>query len=219
MSEKAGQFRGAAFGGFHRQDVLDYLEKMARERQEEREAQETEKAGLMASLEEERAARARAENRLALLENRASETTGAQKELEDVVARLKEELAEKEAQLAQAKVEAEELHRQITTLEPGAQSWKRIKDTAGDIEVAAHERAQITIQDARVRAAEIRAEVIRWVLDVQGRCDTLQQDLRTSIQGAEAQLDNIRTAFAETEHQTQGFQSALTRLVEETEKE
>lgn len=219
MSEKAGQFRGAAFGGFHRQDVLDYLEKMARERQEEREAQETEKAGLMASLEEERAARARAENRLALLENRASETTGAQKELEDVVARLKEELAEKEAQLAQAKVEAEELRRQITTLEPGAQSWKRIKDTAGDIEVAAHERAQITIQDARVRAAEIRAEVIRWVLDVQGRCDTLQQDLRTSIQGAEAQLDNIRAAFAETESHAQGFQSALTRLVEETEKE
>ncbi len=219
MSEKAGQFRGATFGGFHRQDVLDYLEKLAGERREERELWEAEKAGLFASLEEERGARARVENRLALLENRASETTDAQKELEDKMAKLREELAAKETQLAQAQAEAEELRQQIGRLAPEAQSWKRIKDTAGDIEVAAHERAQITIQDAQVRAAEIRAEVIRWVLDVQGRCDTLQQDLRTSIQGAEAQLDNIRAAFAETEHQTQGFQSALSKLVEETENE
>ena len=161
MSEKAGQFRGAAFGGFHRQDVLDYLEKLAQERREEQEDREAEKAGLMASLEEERAARNRAENRLALLENRASETTDTQKELEEAVAKLREELAAKEAQLTQARAEAEDLRRQISKLEPEAQSWQRIKDTAGDIEVAAHERAQITIQDARVQAAEIRAEVIR----------------------------------------------------------
>ena len=208
MSEKTGQFRGAAFGGFHRQDVLDYLEKLSIERQEEREVWEAEKAGLLAALEEERAARARAENRLLLLEERAGETTGTQKAL-----------AEKEAQLTQAKAEAEELRRQVGRLTPEAQSWQRIKDTAGDIEVAAHERAQITIQDARVQAAEIRADVIRWVLDVQAKCDTLQEDIRTSIRGAVTQLDNIHTAFAETERQTQTFQNALTELVAETENE
>ena len=207
MSEKAGQFRGAAFGGFNRQDVLNYLEKLAAERKEEREAWEAEKAGLSALLEEERSARSMAENRLALLEDKAGETTDAQRAL-----------AEKEAQLAQVKAEVEELRQQIGRLAPEAQSWQRIKDTAGDIEVAAHERAQITIQDAQAHAAEIRAEVIRWVLEVQGKCDALQEDLRTSIQGAEAQLDNIRAAFAETEAQTQGFQNALTNLVAETEK-
>ena len=208
MSEKTGQFRGAAYGGFHRQDVLDYLEKLSIERKEEREVWEAEKAGLLAALEEERAARARAENRLLLLEERAGETTGTQKAL-----------AEKEAQLTQAKAEAEELRRQIGRLAPEAQSWQRIKDTAGDIEVAAHERAQITIQDAQARAAEIRAEVIRWVLDVQARCDTLQQDLRTSIQGAESQLYAIREAFTQTEQHAQSFQGALSKLVEEAEKE
>ena len=207
MSEKAGQFRGATFGGFHRQDVLDYLEKLAAERKEEQEAWEAEKAGLSALLEEERSARSMAENRLVLLEDKAGETTDAQRAL-----------AEKEAQLAQVKAEVEELRQQIGRLAPEAQSWQRIKDTAGDIEVAAHERAQITIQDAQAHAAEIRAEVIRWVLEVQGKCDTLQEDLRTSIQGAEAQLDNIRAAFAETEAQTQSFQNALTNLVAETEK-
>lgn len=208
MSEKTGQFRGATFGGFHRQDVLDYLEKLAIQRKEEREVWEAEKAGLLASLEEERSSRSMAENRLALLEDKAGETTDAQKAL-----------AEKEAQLNLLRAEVEELRQQIGRLAPEAQSWQRIKDTAGDIEVAAHERAQITIQDAQAQAAEIKAQVIRWVLEVQGKCDTLQQDLRTSIQGAEAQLDNIRAAFAETEHQTQTFQSALTDLVAETEKE
>ena len=208
MSEKTGQFRGAAFGGFHRQDVLDYLEKLSIERKEEREVWEAEKAGLLAALEEERAARARAENRLLLLEERAGETTETLKAL-----------AEMEAQLTQAKAEAEELRRQVGRLTPEAQSWQRIKDTAGDIEVAAHERAQITIQDAQARAAEIRAEVIRWVLEVQAKCDTLQEDIRASIRGAVAQLDNIHTALAETEAQTQTFQSALTDLVAETEKE
>jgi len=219
MSEKAGQFRSAAFGGFHRQDVLDYLEKMAGEHQEERAAQEAEKAGLQAMLEEERAARARAENRMDLLENRESMTSDAQKKLEEEIARLKAQLAEKEEQLTRAKAEAQELRQKISSLEPGAESWKRIKDTAGDIEVAAHERAQITIQDAKVQAAEIRAEVIRWVLDVQARCDTLQKDLHTSVLAAESQLDQIRASFALTETDISGFQGALTKLVEKTEKE
>ena len=30
MNENEGQFRSAAFGGFHRQDVLDYIETMTR---------------------------------------------------------------------------------------------------------------------------------------------------------------------------------------------
>ena len=33
MQEKAGQFRSAAFGVFHRQDVLHYIEQLTREHQ------------------------------------------------------------------------------------------------------------------------------------------------------------------------------------------
>ena len=34
MNENAGQFRTAAFGGFNRQDVLDYIEKLTQENQQ-----------------------------------------------------------------------------------------------------------------------------------------------------------------------------------------
>ena len=56
MNENTGQFRSAAFGGFHRQDVLDYLERITRENQ-------TQKQALEQALAEEQAARAQAEAR------------------------------------------------------------------------------------------------------------------------------------------------------------
>ena len=56
MQEKAGQFRSAAFGGFHRQDVLHYIEQLTREHQANCERLERE-------LTEERTARQQAEER------------------------------------------------------------------------------------------------------------------------------------------------------------
>lgn len=218
MNENAGQFRSAAIGGFHRQDVLDYLERITRENQEEKDAILAEKTSMESALDEEKAARARAENRLLLMEQRAEDASAGRKDLEEEIVRLKDQLAEKEEVLAQATAEAESLRKTIGELEPRAESWQRIKNTAGDIEVAAHERAQITIQEAQVKAAEIRAEAVRWVLDIQNRCDKLQQDLRSSVLAAEKELDSVRASFSLAETDMEGFQSALSELVASIEK-
>ena len=218
MNENAGQFRSAAIGGFHRQDVLDYLERITRENQEEKDAILAEKTSMESALDEEKAARARAENRLLLMEQRAEDASADRKDLEEEIVRLKDQLAEKEEVLAQATAEAESLRKTIGELEPRAESWQRIKNTAGDIEVAAHERAQITIQEAQVKAAEIRAEAVRWVLDIQNRCDKLQQDLRSSVLAAEKELDSVRASFSLAETDMEGFQSALSELVASIEK-
>lgn len=218
MNENAGQFRSAAIGGFHRQDVLDYLERITRENQEEKDAILAEKTSMESALDEEKAALARAENRLLLMEQRAEDASAGRKDLEEEIVRLKDQLAEKEEVLAQATAEAESLRKTIGELEPRAESWQRIKNTAGDIEVAAHERAQITIQEAQVKAAEIRAEAVRWVLDIQNRCDKLQQDLRSSVLAAEKELDSVRASFSLAETDMEGFQSALSELVASIEK-
>ena len=246
MNENEGQFRSAAFGGFHRQDVLDYIETMTREHQaalaaaqEEKDALAQEKAEVESALAEEKAARRRAEDRQMLLENRASAAAGGQKDLEEALEAAKAQLEEQSAQLAQAREEAERLRSQLQTetadvqaklqeevkelkaqlqvLKPQAESWQRIKDTAGDIEVSAHERAQVTFQEAQAHAAEIRAQAIQWVLEIQSRCDKLQQDLRTSIAAAEKELDAVRTSFSLAEVDVEGFQQALSQLVASTE--
>ena len=54
MNENGFQFRTAAFGGFQKQDVMDYLERSAREH-----AQKL--AGLQKELAEEKVAKAEAE--------------------------------------------------------------------------------------------------------------------------------------------------------------
>lgn len=213
MNEQAGQFRSAAIGGFHRQDVLDHLEQLTRAHQAEKEALLAEKAAAEAALEEETAARKRAENRLFLLQQQAAEATEHRQDHDTALADLNAQLAQKEEALAQAEQQAEALRRRVEELEPAARSWQRIKDTAGDIEVAAHERAQITLQEAETKAAEVRAEAARRMRDIQTRCDRLQTDLRTAVEKAEARLDTARSSFSLALEEIQGFHAALDRLI------
>lgn len=206
MNETIGQFRTAAFG-FHRQDVLDYLTKTAKEQQEAA-------AALQRQLEEEQTARQGLEETHAALE---AELAQARIDLEERDG-LSRALEEKTAALEAAEETITSLSSQIGSLEPEAESWKRIKDTAGDIEVGAHERAQILMQDAQARKAEIQAEGVRYILDIQNRCDRLQEDLRHSVQNAQAELDTVRDAFAKAEMDLEGYQKALSDLIAAVEK-
>ena len=207
MNENEGRFRTVAFGGFHRQDVLDHIERLLTEHREER-------AALTAELEQERAARAQAEDRLA--EEGAAAHTAEQDraELAQALEDLKAQLAETAAARDAAEEERTALRARVAELEPAAASWARIKDTAGDIEVAAHERAQCTLSAARDQAAQVRAESAGWVLDIQRRCDRLQQDLHTSVAAAETELDAARGSFARAQEELGTIQDALSALVD-----
>lgn len=144
MNENTGQFRSAAFGGFHRQDVLDYLERITRENQ-------TQKQALEQALAEEQAARAQAEARAQQAENKAAEAVADREAFEQTLAESRQAQEKITAALAEAEAQVAALREKVNDLEPGAESWRRIKDTAGDIEVSAHERAQRIIQSAQDR--------------------------------------------------------------------
>ena len=184
MNETTGQFRSAAFGGFHRQDVLDYIETITRENQASREALEQ-------ALAREREARDQAEARLETAEDQAAQAAADRDRLAEELARTKEALDQTAAALTQAQSQAEDL----------------------EIEVSAHERAQITLQCARAQAAEIRADGVRWILDIQNRCDRLKRDLANSILSAETELDTVRAAFSRAQEDMEGIQDALSDLV------
>lgn len=121
--------------------------------------------------------------------------------------------------LAEAEAQVAALREKVNDLEPGAESWRRIKDTAGDIEVSAHERAQRIIQSAQDQAAEIRAEGVRWILELQARCQRLKEDLHTSLFSAETELDSVRAAFSQAQEDVEGMQGALADLAAYAQKE
>ena len=207
MNENEGRFRTVAFGGFHRQDVLDHIERLLTEHREER-------AALTAELEQERAARAQAEDRLAEEGAAAHAAEQDRAELTQALEDLKAQLAEIAAARDAAEEERTALRARVAELEPAAASWARIKDTAGNIEVDAHERAQCPLRAARDQAAQVRAESAGWVLDIQRRCDRLQQDLHTSVAAAETELDAARGSFARAQEELGTIQDALSALVD-----
>ena len=138
----------------------------------------------------------------------AAEAT-AQTTLEERLAQTQAELENTAAALAQVREEKAALEEKLRALEPEAASWQRLRDTAGDIEVAAHERAQVTLQAARDQAAEIRAQGTRWAQDLQARCLGLQEDLHAAVTNAERELDGARAAFSQAEDHMAQVREAL----------
>ena len=189
MSEQTGQFRSAAFGGFHRQDVLDYVEGLTKEKQ-----------NLDARLAEEKEGRSKAESLLAQAEEEAASLREAQETMAGELEYLRKELEARSEALSRAEEEVKILRGQVEALRPGAESWEHIKERAGNIEISAHERAQITIQDAHTQAEEIQAEGVRLVKEIQA--------------GSEDQLESARSAFRRAEQDMDGYQDALARLLE-----
>lgn len=207
MQEKAGQFRSTPFGGFHRQDVLDYIEQLTQEHQETRQRLELQR-------DEAQAALAQAEDALGQAQRQQAAEATAQTTLEERLAQTQAELENTAAALAQVQEEKAALEEKLRALEPEAASWQRLRDTAGDIEVAAHERAQVTLQAARDQAAEIRAQGTRWAQDLQARCLGLQEDLHAAVTNAERELDGARAAFSQAEDHMAQVREALEGLIE-----
>jgi len=112
MNENTGQFRSAAFGGFHRQDVLDYLERITRENQ-------TQKQALEQALAEEQAARAQAEARAQQAENKAAEAVADREAFEQTLAESRQAQEKITAALAEAEAQVAALGRRSMTWSQG----------------------------------------------------------------------------------------------------
>ena len=141
-------FRSAAFGGFNRQDVLDYLEKTAaenaRKKQElqQRLEEAEEDRRKLASQESDQ------EERVTIL-NRDRESLSQQ--LEQVKAVLEASREREEAQsreLEELRRERDSLRRRVAELEPGAAAYTAVKERAAGVELEAHCRAQNVLNEA-----------------------------------------------------------------------
>ena len=180
-------FRSAAFGGFNRQDVLDYLEKTAaenaRKKQElqQRLEEAEEDRRKLASQESDQ------EERVTIL-NRDRESLSQQ--LEQVKAVLE---ASREREEAQSR-ELEELRRERDSLrrrvaEPGAAAYTAVKERAAGVELEAHCRAQNVLNEADGQARELRRGMEQWLGRVQVEYDALRSEVESTVSHAADQLE------------------------------
>ncbi len=149
MSAVEMQFRTAAFGGFQKQDVLEYIDRTNREHTQQMEAlrQELEEASkARLAMEEERAECGRTaeilRDQVAQLEREGETLRQTEEQARHDAEEAQRELADLRERLADAEEQLNQAQGRIAQLEPSAQAYERLKDRTAGIELEAHQRAQ-----------------------------------------------------------------------------
>lgn len=156
----------SSLGGFHRRDVMQYIEQLSA-------AHRGETARLRKELDDCENERARLQDTLAGLESEkgsvAAEEARVRASLEQStasLARLRGELSETEQQLTAARGELEHCRQEMAELAPLAKSYQQLKDRVATVELDAHRKAQATVDEAKAEAEQLREETRRWLSDV-----------------------------------------------------
>ncbi len=182
MNENEFQFRTAALGGFHKQDVLSYLERSAKEHREKTAELERELAGVKADK--------------ARLEEEKGEMERRQALLEEENQRLAADLADREAALADATAGKETAERQEAALQeeaeklrPAAKAYEAVKDRTASIELEAHGRAQAIEEEGRQKAKKHQQELVDWSAQLQAAYHRLRSDMDATLVHAIRELE------------------------------
>lgn len=175
------QFRTAAFGGFQKQDVINYLERSAREHGEQLTA-------LQRSLTEAQEARETLEQQLDTYKGTLAET-------QEQGEQLTQALTEKDEALAQVRRRAEELEAQVTALKaevarltPDAQAYASLKSRAAGIELEAHARAQAIETEGQHKLQKIQKDLLAWFEGMQGTYTKLRRNMEATLSSAAQDL-------------------------------
>ena len=197
MSAAELPFHTAAFGGFQKQDVLNYIEAANQEHLErlaalKQELDEAHRAN--AELEEQRL-----QNELLLQAlSEQTEQLRQQAEQTDLGTRaLKEELAVAQARLTEAEEQLAAAQAQSARWEPAARAYESLKERTAGIELEAHHRAQAIRSQAQAQADQIRAETGQWLQSVQHSYRQVRADLASTVAGASGELERVCRALAE----------------------
>ncbi|MBR2935383.1 MAG: hypothetical protein IKB79_07370 [Oscillospiraceae bacterium] len=197
------RFRSAAFGGFNRQDVMDYLERAAKEHDQQMEElrarldqaqQETAQLRDQLTQAQEQARQARAE-----LEQNTADRQNAQ-EQSDLLVQTQEELTR--------------LRGQIARLEPDAVAYAAIKERTAGIELEAHRRAQAIVDEAQAQVEQLHREQALWLERVERDYYDLRAQVGTTVTQAASEMERVRQGLDNISLCMNNQHSALERLMQ-----
>lgn len=155
-----------ALAGFHRGDVLRYMDKMATDHRSQMAEME---ARLQHSREHEQQLQEEIESLRQAHGSVSAEEAKVRASLEEstrTLTRLRGELSQTETKLATARLELGRLHGQVDEMEPMAQKYGKLKDYVATVELDAHHKAQETISQAQEKAEQIQSDTRQWLEQV-----------------------------------------------------
>ena len=188
-------FRTAAFGGFHRQDVLTYLEEQARQTTQQREDLEG-RLSQAAAREEElcregEALRAQVGQLQQSLEALRQEQAGLMDRLEESNRELsasRTQCSQTARELEGAREESRRLQQQLDELTPDARAYTQLKERTAGVELEAHRRAQAIQEKAEEDAKRVRRQVEQWLQGVRREHEELCSRVESTVSHAAEEL-------------------------------
>ncbi|MEG1879502.1 MAG: hypothetical protein RR211_07700 [Pseudoflavonifractor sp.] len=178
------QFRSVAFGGFHKQDVLNYIETSTRDHAAKLEA-------VQKDLTEAEQAKETLEQRAAAAEEALAATEKALKDAKAELEAARADLDKKTGAITAAEKENADLKTRLKKTEPDAEAYLAVKDRTAGIELEAHHRAQDVLDAADAQAAKTRAEVEAWMQKLQSGYDSLHTDIDATISHVNDKLQQV----------------------------
>lgn len=191
MSMVEFRFRSSPFG-FHRQDVINYIEAIHRDYAAQLQS-------LKKDLERERGQRSQMEQQGSLATTEAAaaakdaqrskeDLTAAQKDLEEAQ-RQREDLR---LRLQAAQEDLAALQEAADRMAPAARAYETLKDKTAEIELDAHNRAQLIIWEGEAKAAQTQEKVAQWLRQVESSYSRLCTDVSATFTHTVTELE--RTA-------------------------
>ena len=173
-------FKSVTFGGFAKQDVIDYIEKTARENAAVVEQLQTENSALQKELKE---LKEQNERILAQLYGLTEEKEKLTAELAAETA-LRQELEPFKAQCAQLTEENERMAAESQRMRPDADAYAQFRERIGAIECEARKRAA-DLEEATQTQLRASADAFR------GQYETLMNTLNTASAHVMAELRKV----------------------------
>lgn len=214
MSNQENRFRTVAFGGFHKQDVLNYITSASKDYQDQSvdlkkqaEAALKERDELAAKYETAETARKKYAADCERYSTTLTERTDALTRAELLLAELKASLEETSARLAQ-------LEERLPQLEADAEAYAALKDHTATIELEAHRKAQETVDQAQAQSAKIRNELDGWLRRVQSTYQHLRTDMAAAVNQLSGELERGVKALNEIPETFRQHDETLSVLME-----
>lgn len=213
MSNTGNRFRTVAFGGFHKQDVLNYITSASKEYQDQiadlkkrTETAQQEREELAQKAEREENARLERAAECEQLSAALTERTAALEQAERELAALKAEHEKAAERLA-------ELEAKLPALEEDAAAYADLKDRTATIELEAHRKAQETVEQAQAQAAKTRSELESWLRRVQDGYQRLRAGVTATVTQMTGELERGKQALEEAVPAFQQHDEALAGLL------
>ena len=172
-------FKTCMFGGFDRGDVVNYIEKTAKETQEKLDALETENAKLKADNEQ-------IEQALRTLHAQTKQMKQEEQDQES----LQQRLDEAQARAAELAVRCEALEAENESLRASANECAHLKEHIADIEINAHRRTEEFRAEAIEKLRAIIAQQRTWCQKQRGEYAFMSETILQDIRRAEDVLEN-----------------------------